>query len=109
MTTITVNGKTISVPSGRNISVCNGVVMVDGVRYGDDDFAKHVMEIKVAGDLLSLMTDRSVTCKNVNGIVTAGGSVSCGQVEGDVRAGGAVNCGTVHGNVSAGGSINCRK
>lgn len=106
MITMTVNGKTITVPSGHSVSVTNGVVLVDGVRYGDEDFAKNVLEIKIAeGDLVDVFTDKSVSCSNVTGGVVAGGSVSCGGVGGNVKAGGSVSCGRVWGSVSAGGSV----
>jgi hypothetical protein len=107
---MTVNGKTITVPNGRNVSVVNGVVTVDGVRYGDEGFARDVMEIRVSeGTVFGLNTDRSVTCKDVTGNITAGGSVSCDSVGHSVYAGGSVSCGRVGGDVEAGGSISCSR
>lgn len=104
--TITVNGKTITIPSGHCVSVVNGIVKVDGKVYGGEDFASNVMEIKItAGTIENLVTDKSVTCYGVTGNVSAGGSVNCDDVKGDVKAGGSVNCDNIGGNVTAGGSI----
>jgi hypothetical protein len=106
MTTMTVNGKTIVVPNGRNVSVINGVVTVDGVRYGEQEFGKDILEIKITeGTIGNLTTDCSVTCRDVTGNVQAGGSVTCDNVGGAVRAGGSVQCDDVNGDVQAGGSI----
>jgi len=58
MSSISINGKTFTIPSGKNISIVNGVVSVDG---------------KVITD--SVQTDCSVdVIGNVQGNVDAGGS-----------------------------------
>jgi hypothetical protein len=104
--TMTVNGKTITVPSGRNVIVTNGVVMVDGVRYGEEEFGKNILYITVKeGVVENITTDLSVNCLNVEGDVNAGGSVNCDTVRGNVSAGGSVNCDDVKGDVQAGGSV----
>lgn len=59
------------------------------------------------GPLAALDCALSVTCDDVEGNVSAGGSVTCDCVEGDVHAGGNVTCDNVEGNVRAGGNVNC--
>lgn len=106
MNTISVNGRTYTVPSG-NISVVNGVVMING-KVVDDQEKGRVMEIKWDGPLANLTCDASVSCQDAMNVV-AGGSVNCGNVAGNVNAGGSVNCGNVGGDVDAGGSVCCNK
>lgn len=85
---ITINGVTVEV-EGENVSVRAGVIYVDGVAVqsqlsGDVHVFWH-------GDLASLEADGSVSCRDVDGDVTAGGSVECRHVEGSVTAGGSVH------------------
>lgn len=122
MNQITVNGRTISVPSGCSLSVINNVVYVDGQRWEGDPLEGTHHTFDVQGTLLSLKVDQgdvtvhgsvqgnvdsggSVTCGNVDGFVSAGGSFRGGHVNGNVSAGGSVTCEDIAGNVSAGGSI----
>lgn len=103
MNTITVNGKTYEA-EGKDISVINGVVMVDGKPIGEK--VSGVVEIKFDGDLASLRSDAAVTCKNVKGNVDAGGSVTAlGDVGGNIDAGGSVSCSVANGQIKGGGSI----
>jgi len=101
---IKVNGKVYNV-SGNNVSVVNGVVKVDG-KVIDESMKNSVMQIEITGELMSLQTDASVSCQNVQGDVKAGGSVNCDDVRGNVMAGGSVNCDDIGGNLTAGGSVN---
>lgn len=99
---ITINGRTYS---GDNVSIINGVVMIDGVVQDGDKLAG-VVKIVVEGVLGSLRTDASVVCEDVHGDVSAGGSANVnGDIGGNVAAGGSINCGNIRGAVSAGGSI----
>lgn len=108
MISMTVNGKTINVPSGRSVSVINGVVIVDGVRYGEQDFGKDILEIKVTeGTIENLTSDRSITCLNVSGNIIAKGSVTCGNIGGNVDSTGSVTCDRINGSVRANGSVVC--
>lgn len=102
MNTININGKTYQ---GNSLSVINGHVFIDGKDVDDKDLPKTILQIEVKGDLVSLQTNASVNCGNVNGNVDAGGSVNCDKVTGDITAGGSVNCDDVGGNVVAGGSV----
>lgn len=102
---VTVNGLKYNIPENASVSVCDGVVIVNGVVIKGDVKAD---EIVVHGSLLDLKTDLSVTVNGtVRGNVNAGGSVSCDAIGGNVNAGGSVNCDDVNGNVTAGGSVNC--
>ncbi len=51
---------------------------------------------------------KDVACEGVGGDVDAGNDVACGDVSGDVDAGGKVTCGDVGGDVDAGGSVECK-
>lgn len=115
------NGK---VYSGKNISIINNVVYVDGKRVDSDDTGKtveiHLMEgatiqklvvedalgVTIHGSVSgNVDAGGSVTCGSVGGAVQAKGSVNSKSVGGDVKAGGSVMCGSVQGNVKAGGSV----
>ncbi|HHB2481401.1 TPA: hypothetical protein ACORDH_002852 [Bacillus cereus] len=109
--------------TGRNITVNNGQVIVDGVIQGQkleekniiinaDNFQgtlkcgySTVVNGSISGDVES---NGSVTCDGIGGSVSAGGSVRCDDVKGNVSAGGSVNCGNIGGSVMAGGSIKHR-
>jgi cytoskeletal protein CcmA (bactofilin family) len=99
---ITINGTTYS---GRNVTIRNGDVIIDGVKI-DGDKHSGTLELKITGNLTSLKADCDVhVTGDVGGDVDAGGSVSCGNVNGNVDAGGSVNCESVGGDVDAGGSV----
>ncbi|MGE6347932.1 hypothetical protein ACQKIY_25340 [Bacillus mycoides] len=109
--------------TGRNITVNNGQVIVDGVIQGQkleekniiinaDNFQgtlkcgySTVVNGNIGGDVES---NGSVTCDGIGGSVSAGGSVRCDDVKGNVSAGGSVNCGNIGGSAMAGGSIKHR-
>jgi len=107
---VTIGGKTFE---GHSLSITGGRVLVDGRDVTEEldgevkGAISTALSVKVEGDLMKLTTDKSVTCSNVDGDVTAGGSVSCQDVGGDVDAAGSVNCKAVQGSVTAGGSVNC--
>ena len=105
MSVITINDKTIEV-TGSHISISNGVVKVDGVTV--ESGLQGVVEVKWEGPIAILSTDASVTCGDVGGNVTAGGSVHSGNIQGSVNAGGSIHAGDISGNASAGGSIKCK-
>lgn len=107
MAEININGKTFSVSNGASITVRNNRVVVGGKDITDSvTISDGVLRIEVAGPLLNLETDASVTCGAVQGNVSAGGSINCDNIEGNVTAGGSVNCGNIGGSATAGGSIN---
>lgn len=99
---INISGRSFS---GKNVSIINGVVTVDGVRQ-DMKLDNGPTEIRILeGALVNLTTDASVNCNEVKGNVQAGGSVQCDNVGGSVNAGGSVQCDDVGGSVNAGGSV----
>ncbi len=97
--------------SGRNISIRNGTVMVDGREVRIDGVTgTDTSELTIVveeGVIESLTVDGSVRCRDVMGDVDAGGSVNCGNVNGSVDSGGSTNCKDVGGDVDAGGSVSC--
>jgi hypothetical protein len=78
--------------NGKDISIINGVITVDGKVVDSDIIPKDNVTIICDGDLISVNATGSVTCKNVHGNVVAGGSVhvAC-NIEGSINAGGSVN------------------
>ncbi|SOC27294.1 hypothetical protein SAMN05428964_105356 [Thalassospira xiamenensis] len=106
MARISINGVTIE---GNNLSIRNGQVTIDGRAMSEID-VEGILSIRVEeGTIQELRTDLSVSCNDVSGNVSAGGSVNCDDVGGNVSAGGSVNCDDVSGNVSAGGAVNADK
>jgi hypothetical protein len=101
-----ING--VRIEGAHSVHVKNGQIIVDGKPFEAGEITNGILEIRVEGVLGELVTDRSVTCTEVQGDVDAGGSVSCTNVGGSVDAGGSVNCGDITGNVDAGGSINAK-
>ncbi|TPG68567.1 hypothetical protein EEL31_08580 [Brevibacillus laterosporus] len=107
MNTIIINGKKIQV-SGRNISVVNNNVIVDGVVI--ETGLTGIVKVEFQGDLASLQTSGdAVVHGQVLGNVSASGDIECGSVKGDIRASGDIKCGTVGGNVRASGDVFCKK
>ncbi len=103
---VTVNGTTYHVPSsGGSISVRGNSVFVDGKPISEGLVG--IVEIKWEGPLVSLQADGDVTCGDVAGNVSSGGSLSAKNVGGSACAGGSLTCENVTGNVSAGGSVRC--
>lgn len=105
MNKIVINGRSIEISGGVNVSVVGSRVMVDGVEV--DSSIPEDTVIRWEGELVSLDCDKSVTCRSVQGDIKANGSVNCDDVGGSVDAGGSVNCDGVKGNVRAGGSVSC--
>jgi len=104
MAKIVING--VEYFSDNSISINGDTVTVDGIEQNAK--IPNLVEIRILeGTIQNLITDRSVTCKNVGGNIEAGGSVNCDDVEGNITAGGSVNCDDVGGNIEAGGSVNC--
>lgn len=59
------------------------------------------------GPALNIHSELSITCDDVMGDVTAGGTVNCDDVYGSVSAQGSVNCDDVKGEIRAGGNVAC--
>jgi hypothetical protein len=97
--TVTINGSTFT---GRNITVVNGQVIVDGVDRTPD--SKNIT-ISVTGDVSSLKVDvcNLITIAgNCGDVETVSGSVEvAGQVNGDVESvSGSIRCGAIAGKAS---------
>lgn len=101
MSQIIINGKEYS--SGDRICINNGNITISNSKI-EGNFNG---EIKIEGDVGSLICDRSVNVNGNVGTVSAKGSVNCDDVTGNVSAGGSVNCDDVGGSITAGGSVNC--
>lgn len=95
MNTISINGRSFSV-SGRNISVVNGKIIVDGKTIqkgltGD-------VHIKWEGDLAELNCNSCEISGNVGKDVKCNTAKIKGNIGGDVK-GNTIKCGNVQGNV----------
>ena len=101
------NGVTHHV-NGKNVSIKNGSVYVDGELVVDGlHEMEQPVEIHWEGDLASLVTTGSVTCGNVEGNVETQGQVNCGDVGGHVNTTGAVTARTVNGSINTMGQVEC--
>ncbi len=107
MTTMTVNGRTINVPNGKNLTVRNGRVFVDGVEYfGDGDPKPCILEVKITeGTIQEVNVDGSLSCNDIAGSVRIDGSMSCRNVGGNVTIDGSLQCNDIQGSVKADGSV----
>ena len=107
---VTVNGVTIEV-EGKNVSVRNGTVYVDGQEvynfHNATGYARKIgsQHILWEGEVANLCCNGNVTCGNVYGDVQALGNIRCGDVDGNVGAHGNVSAGSCSGNIIAGGSV----
>lgn len=110
---VTINGKTITC-KGKNVSVINGKVIVDGKTiYPDNDekiFTGNI-DVNIYGNINNLECDGSVIVNgDVRKNIDCGGSCEVnGDVGGNIDCGGSCSCGNVNGNIDAGGSVSCRK
>jgi len=123
---ITINGKKYK--GGRNVSIVNDKVYINGQLQFDNKDNKEKIEIHIEKDaiLKNLEIDGdndvvihgdvngdvniggSLSCDNINGNAMSGGSLKCDDIKGNVNAGGSLKCDTIGGNVNAGGSIKCK-
>jgi len=111
---ITINGKTIVMRGGSNISIVNGKVIVDGKALEVDTSEYRTVNVSIEGDVGSLQIDCGdidIT-GNVTGDVSTGqGDISCGNVGRNVKtAMGSITCGSVGGDATtAMGRVSVRK
>jgi hypothetical protein len=100
MGTVSIDG--VVVASGKNVSVVNGKVMVDGKDVTPESKTIHIV---VNGDVNELSVDACSTVQvrgNTNKISTVSGDIECGDVSGSVSSvSGDIQCGTVGGSVSS--------
>lgn len=104
---LTINGKTITY-SGRNISVMNDSVIVDGtvIKSGLENNIKVV----VNGNVNKLECAGSVEVHGNSGDIDCSGSCKVdGDVNGDIDASGSVICGNVSGDIDCSGSVRCKR
>ena len=107
MNTIIVNETKIQT-NGKNISVINNSVYVDG-QIIQTNLSGDV-NIKFEGDLASLKCGGSASINgNIKGDVDVGGSLDCNAIVGNIDVGGSVRCGKVSGDIDAGGSVKCSR
>lgn len=96
--TVTING--VSFSAGRNISISNGRVIIDGKDVTPD--GKEI-RIEVQGNIESLSVDACNVIEvsgNIGDASTQSGDIKCGDVLGSVNTmSGDVRCGSVGGNV----------
>lgn len=111
---VTIDGKTIEIPSGAEVSIINGTVYVDGNPLDVTGTSLHnneraVINIIVAGNADTVHCNGSVSVKgNVRQDISCNGSVSVGgRVSGSIKAGGSVSIkGGYNGSsIRAGGSV----
>jgi len=94
------NGKVVS---GRNISITNGKITVDGKRIDVDENDK-VINISVQGDVESINVDACEKVEitgNAKTVKTTSGDVLCQDVQGNVTTtSGDIDCNDVAGSVN---------
>lgn len=106
---VSINGRSYH---GKNISIVNGDVTVDGVKQGPSLVGEQPIKIEVHGDIVKLeTTNGDVTAKNVGQAKTVNGDIQCTEVTGDiVTVNGEVTCRDVAGDVTTeGGDITCTR
>lgn len=105
---ITINNSTFS---GKNVSIINGVITIDGnVQTMPDE---KIITISVVGNLESLSVGSCkelVVTGDAHRVDTQSGSVKCGNVTGNIKTlSGSVTCGNVTGDVETmSGSVNAQ-
>lgn len=95
----TINGRSYS---GKNITIKNGEVYVDGVRQADLPDGER--EVIVSGDVVSVSSETgNITVHGgVGSVASTNGSVKCGDVAGSVTSvNGNITAGTIAGNASS--------
>ena len=109
MSTITINGNSVTICGSGNVVINGKGVYVDGKKCDEFDFDKmnKNIEVYITGPINNLEAAGSVNCQEVKGNIDAGGSVTVsGNANGDIDAGGSVTVGgNVDGDVDAGGSV----
>lgn len=108
MNKVIVNGKVIET-SGRNITIQNGTIIIDGDVVQDGLTGN--INVSIHGDVEKINCGGSVSVEgNVLGDVDCGGSATIrGDVKGSVDCGGSCTCGNVGGDIDAGGSVRCTR
>ena len=96
---VTINGVSYS---GRDISMTDEGVFVDGVKQGELPEEKSII-VEVHGNVQEVSTTSgSVHCDNTSGnVITASGRIVCNDIHGNISTmSGDVSCDNIAGNVS---------
>lgn len=100
MNKIRING--MSIVGGRNITITNGRVVIDGKDVTGDD--TKTINIEIHGDVAELSADVCNTIAisgSAGKVKTQSGDIHCGDVSGSIQTmSGDVSCGAVAGDVS---------
>ena len=104
---VTINGQTITC-SGRDITISNGNVIVDGnvIQTNIGNNAK----IIINGDVNKIDCIGSVEVHGNSESIDCGGNCTVyGDVNGNIDVGGSIECDSVLGDIVAGGSVRCKR
>ncbi len=93
--------KTIHVRNNGSFSSKQSIIINGSHTFTSDN----CLAINIEGDVHSVDTQGSVTCKDVTGNISTMGSVRCGTVGGKVDTQGSVRCGDIEGSVNTMGSV----
>ncbi|MDF2483971.1 MAG: hypothetical protein K0R46_139 [Herbinix sp.] len=69
------------------------------------DAGQYKLEVKYEGEALAVESQGNLTCGDISGNASAGGSISGKDIGGNVSCGGSISCKDIGGSVLAGGSI----
>ena len=93
--------QTIHIRKDRKFGSTQTIVINGNCTFTSDN----CIAINIEGDVHSVDTQGSVTCRNVTGDIKTMGSVHCDDVGGKVDTQGSVKCGDVNGSVKTMGSV----
>lgn len=102
---VTINGKTYK---GKNVSIINGTVFIDGVKQEDSKIKSTTINVVVNGNTKNVEAGGAITVNGeVDGKLDAGSSIKVtGNVKGNLDAGSSIKVdGDVKGKLDAGSSI----
>ncbi len=106
---ITINGKVFK---GNNVSMRNGVVIIDGVEQGEDFSKEQIINVEIHGNVDELSTGSgNVTTLSAKSVKTGSGNISVsGSIEGDASTvSGDIDSDIIKGNASSmSGNIKAR-
>lgn len=99
---VIINGKTYD--HGKNVSITNGKVVIDGVVQEDNILAAGPISVLIQGTCgnIECASGEVIVSGSVDGDVsTASGDIDCGDVQGSIStASGDVQCGNVGGRIT---------
>lgn len=81
----------------------------EGHKLIEDFKSASKFTLELSGKALNVDCRCNITCENISGNASAGGSIECHDIEGNTSAGGSVICNNVGKNAAAGGSLTCDK